>query len=954
MTSLKPYILRIITLVSALLVGFNLLSQTNDQTFKISKVISGRGTITIDKKPCGERDVIKGDAIIEWGSDDDEMFYARGLTTGKPYVFSKEAFNSKGVRTIKGFLRTGTLSYRATLDIVKSTETDREKFPLKRLAMIVGNSNYEWEANLNNPISDATSVSKKLLSLGFDVITLYDVSLVEFNDAFDYFYKQAGKYEVTLFYYAGHGIQDGNISYLVPCDVDTAYPTCKGSLINVATIEILALNSKCENNLFFIDACRDSKVSWSRGGEEDVKIEVDPGIGLMFSTGKGVRAYDNFAEAIGHSPFADAFLRIIGAPGESLSTAMDNIRYDVIKHTSIQEPERYQDPVFQNRLKIPFYFKQGISWGSILVTSNPQGADIWLNGINTGKVTPAFLDNVTLGSHVVKLTQTGYNGATENVSVTSDKTVTIEMTLSKIGGTATSGANSIRRESSYGVENGHEWVDLGLPSGTKWSTCNIGASIPTSNGNYYAWGETNTKLEYSWESYHFRTSGNKYDNVRFSKYNTDNDRGTVDNKTELDSSDDAAYANWGGKWRMPTNTQWEELMAQCTWSWIGSGYKITGPNGKSITLPAAGYRGEESLYDVGSRGNYWSYCLYTGSTPHAGSLYFAQDKVESGGTFRCYGRSVRPVIDNSHQDNNKKGSLINVDMNCSFQPEGGKKLVLSDTHLMSYSVPVEYAWLTATISSNGLSLSCSANESSSERTAYLTVLSADKVVGIHVIQAASRRDSAIRNDNANKSEINESQGEEIGHEWVNLGLPSGTKWATCNLGASSATENGNYYAWGETSTKAKYSWETYRFRTSGNSYEDVHFSKYNTESWRGIVDNKDELELGDDAAHANWGGKWHMPTKAQWEELKEKCKWSWTGRGYKVTGPNGKYITLPAAGFRLRNSTCEVGSMGFYWSSSLNSGFPCIAWDMHFYNENYSVFYYYYRNYGYSVRPVIE
>ena len=104
----------------------------------------------------------------------------------------------------------------------------------------------------------------------------------------------------------------------------------------------------------------------------------------------------------------------------------------------------------------------------------------------------------------------------------------------------------------------HAFVDLGLPSGTKWATCNVGASSPEDYGDYFAWGETAPKKEYSWNSYLFRIKGNNSKNVIFSKYNIWSAHGVVDNKTCLDSSDDVARASWGYTWRMPTA---EEMLA---------------------------------------------------------------------------------------------------------------------------------------------------------------------------------------------------------------------------------------------------------------------------------------------------------------------------------------------------------------------------------------------------------
>ena len=198
------------------------------------------------------------------------------------------------------------------------------------------------------------------------------------------------------------------------------------------------------------------------------------------------------------------------------------------------------------------------------------------------------------------------------------------------------------------TESGHEWVDLDLPSGLKWATCNVGATAPEEYGDYYAWGETETEDNYSWDTYKFTTDGGS----TFTKYNTKSSYGTVDGKTTLDSEDDAATVNWGGKWRMPTDDEWTELRNECTWTWVEgyngtdkNGYEVTSKtNGNSIFLPAAGYRYDVSLYDAGSYGGYWSSSLYTGGFPyHAWGVYFCSDNVSGDDNNRHDGQSVRPV-----------------------------------------------------------------------------------------------------------------------------------------------------------------------------------------------------------------------------------------------------------------------------------------------------------------------
>ena len=194
-----------------------------------------------------------------------------------------------------------------------------------------------------------------------------------------------------------------------------------------------------------------------------------------------------------------------------------------------------------------------------------------------------------------------------------------------------------------------------------------------------------------------------------------------------------------------------------------------------------------------------------------------------------------------------------------------------------------------------------------------------------------------------------------GHEYVDLGLS--VKWATCNVGANSPEEYGDYFAWGETEPKEDYFWSTYKYC---NGDEDS-MTKYCTNSTWGIVDNKTTLDLKDDAAHVNWGGKWRMPTKEEQDELRDKnnCTWEWTTqngvKGYKVTSvKNGNSIFLPAAVSRGRDYLGRADSHGYYWSSSLDAGYSSNAYNVYFNSGYVDWSSYDYRYYGQSVRAVCE
>ena len=196
----------------------------------------------------------------------------------------------------------------------------------------------------------------------------------------------------------------------------------------------------------------------------------------------------------------------------------------------------------------------------------------------------------------------------------------------------------------------HEYVDLGLPSGTLWATCNVGANVPEEYGYYLAWGETEPKDYYNWSNYKW-CNGDMSTLTKYCNDSTYGYNGFVDNKDELDPEDDAAYVNWGPSWRMPTFYQLSELYQYCSsvlTSINGVGGRLfTAPNGNSLFLPAADarshYRLGGSIYDEGPYGFYWSRTLFSDGPINAFILYFCLDDMYSAGDDRRVGHSVRAV-----------------------------------------------------------------------------------------------------------------------------------------------------------------------------------------------------------------------------------------------------------------------------------------------------------------------
>ncbi len=324
-------------------------------------------------------------------------------------------------------------------------------------------------------------------------------------------------------------------------------------------------------------------------------------------------------------------------------------------------------------------------------------------------------------------------------------------------------------------------VDLGLS--VKWSPWNMGAGRESDEGLYLAWGDpTGENPDYS--------KGNELENIA---------------GTDLD----IAHAVWGGKWRMPSQKELQEL-ANLTWTYKEiegvSGYTITGTNGNSIWLPVHGYKRDGTLAYVNS-GYYWS----------------------------------------SETDN-------------SLHP--GVAQILTSNYIVSVNV-------------------------------------SDKTWGMFI--------RPVYDDNSSDPVSPEVEDPYKKHA-VDLGLSC--YWSDCNLGAKSQSELGDFYAWGETEPKTNFSKDNY-------TYTDV-----NEESGYQVIGTKGKLisETEYDAAKAKMGGKWHMPTIYEIQELEENCTWEEATingvSGYRVTGPNGNHIFLPYTGY-MTDALYGSDSSANYWSGTI-------------------------------------
>ena len=268
---------------------------------------------------------------------------------------------------------------------------------------------------------------------------------------------------------------------------------------------------------------------------------------------------------------------------------------------------------------------------TLTLSCKTSGASLYVDGNKKG--TDKWSGELSAGTHKIEARLDGYQTEAETLSLANGGTyshtfpalIAIEKKSEPV---ATTANDNTSLSSSSGTINGHEYVDLGLS--VKWATCNVGASSPTGYGNYYAWGETITKSEYT------KKNSKTYGKIK--------SMGDISGN----SSYDAARANWGGTWRLPTVAECKELLDCCNIDWMtvsgANGWKFTSnKNGKSIFLPAAGSCGS-SLYDVGQYGYYWSgsRCVFV---EYAYVLRFDNGKCDMYRNYRYVGISVRPVSD---------------------------------------------------------------------------------------------------------------------------------------------------------------------------------------------------------------------------------------------------------------------------------------------------------------------
>ena len=534
----------------------------------------------------------------------------------------------------------------------------------------------------------------------------------------------------------------------------------------------------------------------------------------------------------------------------------------------------------------------------------------------------------------------------------------------------------------------HEYVYLGLPSGLLWATCNVGATTPEGYGNYFAWGETQPKDYYDWSNYQYCMGGafmlTKYCDNASHGYN-----GFTDNLTVLEASDDAATANWGSGWRMPTNEEWQELCQYTTKIWTTqngvNGILFTATNGNSLFLPAAGCRSGSSLYTAGSRGRYWSSSLRAGDPNYAWHLHFSSDDCGMVNFYRRTGCSVRPVCSTS----------VNNTISVSASPNNGGTVSGGGTYQQGQSCTVSATAATGFTfirwTENGNQVSTNANYTFSvngNRTlvANFTYNGGGGNVPLGAINGLFSVSAS--------QQVYFSQGnlKYIGSASTPYWKFADSQWDHLgdNGGSTNQNVDRNLFGWG----------------TSGYNHGAVCYQPWNTSTT-----NSDYYAYGgatynlyDQTGKADWGynaisnggnqtNQWRTLTAAEWEYVFNtrstasgiryaKAKVNnvngvillpddWSASYYTLSNTNtssASYssntitanqwstleqhgaVFLPAAGYRSGTSVYHVGSDGYYWSASYyNSDGAYVVYfdDSHLYpRSSYS------RYYGPSVRLV--
>lgn len=472
-------------------------------------------------------------------------------------------------------------------------------------------------------------------------------------------------------------------------------------------------------------------------------------------------------------------------------------------------------------------------------------------------------------------------------------------------------------------------VDMGLS--VLWATCNLGAAKPEEYGNWYQWGDTAAAVysNMGMAGYKWFASIDGY-NYEVIKYNNYERYGIVDDRLELVPEDDAATVALGGKWRLPTGEEMRELKQNTEREYIDVNgvrcIKLTASNGNSIILPAAGHDMNPARYEG------WYYWTSTLAAHDCAFAYIPQyssgigtniGEIISTNAERYGELSIRPVYgDRVPRTYVPHATTRDI-------PESrvdGAVVRGSVTSLQSLDEISEYGLCISRTSDqpavSDMKVPCAISDGQLHGEDFefvhtVTGLLSETVYNVRTYAIVGGKTLYGRvlsfETLVDPNSIDQTS------KLVDLGL--GVSWAGWNIGAEKPQEAGGYFAWGDTEdrTGGTSSVNTYKWVDPQNG----RYTKYvpSNESWAGTVtDNLHVLLPEDDVAHANWGENWRMPTREEWNALKDSCVWKSATigdmQGYKVTGPNGNSIFLPLAGFVGSGGQVYLNEWGMYWSST--------------------------------------
>ena len=467
----------------------------------------------------------------------------------------------------------------------------------------------------------------------------------------------------------------------------------------------------------------------------------------------------------------------------------------------------------------------------------------------------------------------------------------------------------------------HTYVDLGLPSGTLWATCNLGANLPEEYGDYFAWGETQPKDNFSWTNYQYCMGSfntlTKYCNNPDIGYN-----GFTDDLTTLEPSDDAATANWGDDWRMPTDEEWQELYQNTTVTWTTrngvNGRLFTASNGNSLFLPAAGYRNESTPEATGIIGDYWTSSLDTDYPSGALSFFFNSSNYYISFCNRLYGRNVRAVRSGS-QNTAPTGAIdgkFTINSN-------GDQVYFSQGNLQYIGSAATPYWKFA---DNQWDVLGTTGQNSSDQNVDRDLFGWGT--------------SGWNNGNVYYQPY-DTQNNGSGSQGYGYGPTDGTSYtynltgtyANADWGVYNPISNGGNQAnqW-RTLTQPEWAY-VFDTRTTNSG---IRYAKAKVNNMNGVIllpDNwsSDTYSLSNtNSSGASFSS--NTISASQWNTLEQAGA-----------------VFLPAAGYRYGTSVYNVGSYGLYWSASYyDSGGAYYVYfgDSYLYTGNYGT----YRYYGFSVR----